>query len=228
MGAIYLVRHGQASYGTADYDRLSELGREQSRIVGETLRRRGVSPAVVVRGDMVRHAQTATEALRSYGDLPAAEKIVVDARWNEYDYSDVAAAHPAGPAGRDTRMTTMSSEKFQDTMDGALLAWLAAGDSGAAGVTWPTFSGRAADALADVAAGLASGQSAVVFTSGGPIAAICARMLGVPGPGFVDLNRVMVNGAITVLITGRRGLRLTAVNEHGHLERPEGGLRTYR
>ncbi|MEI7538018.1 MAG: histidine phosphatase family protein, partial [Comamonadaceae bacterium] len=26
MGTLYLVRHGQASFGAADYDKLSELG----------------------------------------------------------------------------------------------------------------------------------------------------------------------------------------------------------
>jgi broad specificity phosphatase PhoE len=31
MGQIYLVRHGQASFGSANYDQLSELGHEQAR-----------------------------------------------------------------------------------------------------------------------------------------------------------------------------------------------------
>ena len=29
MGILYLVRHGQASFGEADYDRLSPLGHRQ-------------------------------------------------------------------------------------------------------------------------------------------------------------------------------------------------------
>jgi broad specificity phosphatase PhoE len=253
MAAIYLVRHGQASYGTADYDKLSDLGRTQSRIVGAALRQRGVRPAVIVRGDMVRHAETAAEALAAHGDdaptgtTPAdttptdsaptdsaptdgapTDKVVVDDRWNEYDFLDVVAAHADTSDGGRARMGTLSSEQFQDVMDGSLRNWLAAGAGGGASETWAAFDRRVADALADVAAGLASGQSAVVFTSGGPIAAVCARILGLPAAGFISLNRVMVNGAVTVLITGRRGIRLTAMNEHGHLERPEGGLRTYR
>ena len=31
MRLLYLVRHGQASFGKRDYDALSELGHEQSR-----------------------------------------------------------------------------------------------------------------------------------------------------------------------------------------------------
>lgn len=32
MSAVLLVRHGQASFGAADYDQLSPEGEEQSRI----------------------------------------------------------------------------------------------------------------------------------------------------------------------------------------------------
>jgi broad specificity phosphatase PhoE len=41
MGTLYLVRHGQASFGADDYDQLSELGRRQSVRLGEYLRGKG-------------------------------------------------------------------------------------------------------------------------------------------------------------------------------------------
>jgi len=34
MSLVYLVRHAQASFGAQDYDRLSELGRQQARWLG--------------------------------------------------------------------------------------------------------------------------------------------------------------------------------------------------
>lgn len=34
MGTLYLVRHGQASFGADDYDQLSDLGRRQSVRLG--------------------------------------------------------------------------------------------------------------------------------------------------------------------------------------------------
>ena len=37
MAELYLVRHAQASFGTDDYDRLSQLGHRQSRWLGEYL-----------------------------------------------------------------------------------------------------------------------------------------------------------------------------------------------
>ena len=74
-------------------------------------------------------------------------------------------------------------------------------------------------------AGLDSGQDAVVFTSAGVIAAVCAELLGSGAPGLVALNRVAVNGAITKLAAGRSGLALLTFNEHSHLE---GADLTYR
>ena len=50
MSVVLLVRHGQASFGAEDYDRLSALGEEQSRLLGSSLAARGVRPEVVVRG----------------------------------------------------------------------------------------------------------------------------------------------------------------------------------
>ena len=42
MGTLYLVRHGQASFGAADYDNLSELGHRQAVRLGEYWRERGM------------------------------------------------------------------------------------------------------------------------------------------------------------------------------------------
>ena len=44
MSRILLVRHGQASLGAADYDQLSDLGEEQSRILGAALATQGIRP----------------------------------------------------------------------------------------------------------------------------------------------------------------------------------------
>ena len=35
MSELYLVRHGQASFGSSDYDQLSEIGFKQSNVFGE-------------------------------------------------------------------------------------------------------------------------------------------------------------------------------------------------
>ena len=45
MSVLLLVRHGQASWGAADYDVLSDLGHEQSRLLAKVFKEAG-EPAV--------------------------------------------------------------------------------------------------------------------------------------------------------------------------------------
>ena len=58
MGTLYLVRHGQASFGAADYDQLSDLGQRQSQRLGEYFAGKGLQFEAVLTGTLKRHAQT--------------------------------------------------------------------------------------------------------------------------------------------------------------------------
>ena len=60
MTAIYLIRHGQASFGKAEYDCLSELGQKQATHLGASLKARAILFDKVIIGGMQRHQQTAT------------------------------------------------------------------------------------------------------------------------------------------------------------------------
>ena len=83
MTVLLLVRHGQASWGEADYDRLSPRGVEQSRLLGAALAGRAVRPDVVLRGSLRRHRQTADAAIEGAGwEVP----VVEDAGWDEFDH----------------------------------------------------------------------------------------------------------------------------------------------
>lgn len=213
MGAIYLVRHGQASFGAADYDKLSDVGAEQAAVVGEELRRREPRLAHVRCGSMVRQLDTARHA----GFEP-----VQDARWNEYDFTDVLAHATAEPSAAD-------SKAFQGVMDDALLAWVAAGEGdGRAAESWTAFATRVNAALDALVADLARGEDALVFTSGGVIGALTARLIGDQPGRFAALNRVACNAGITKIISGRSGLTLVAFSEHAHFEGARRHLLTFR
>ncbi len=58
MGTLYLVRHGQASFGADDYDQLSELGQRQAERLGRYWAERGLRFDAVLTGTLKRHAQT--------------------------------------------------------------------------------------------------------------------------------------------------------------------------
>lgn len=218
MGAIYLVRHGQASFGADDYDKLSERGFAQAAVVGAELRRRAVDFSQVRTGSLSRQRDTAATALAELGTgLVASE----DPRWNEYDHVDIAAQHAGGVGQEDSRA-------YQAVLDRALTSWIDAGADGPCAETWPAFLDRVRGALADLAAKLGKGEHAVVFTSGGVISTICGALIGAPEIGLLKLNRVTVNAGITKLVSGRGGLTMLSFNEHPHFEGEAAELLTYR
>ncbi|MPY84833.1 MAG: histidine phosphatase family protein [Actinophytocola sp.] len=213
MGAIYLVRHGQASFGSDDYDQLSGLGAEQSTVAGAELRRRGVEFTEVRCGTMARQRDTATSA---------GYDAVVDERWNEYDFIDIVRGH--GPELTDP----LDRRGFQTALDEALLAWIAAEDGSSCAETWTAFTKRVNTAFDELVGRVPKGGSALVFTSGGVIGALAARAIGDQAGAFTALHRVTCNAGITKLVTGRSGTTLLAFNDHAHFEAEHRNLLTYR
>jgi len=207
VGAIHLIRHGQASWGAADYDQLSDLGAKQAAALGESWEAGGFRPTWSVCGSMKRHAQTAVPALDAIdGDL-----YDVDAGWNEYDH--LALARVSDPADRPP-----DAREFQAILDAALASWVGgeAGSEGA-GELFSAFESRVLGAL-DVATERAgSGQHVAVFTSGGPIGLVASHLLVGDASLFITMNRVVINASVTTVIVGRGGRRLLAFNEHTHI-----------
>jgi broad specificity phosphatase PhoE len=80
----------------------------------------------------------------------------------------------------------------------------------------------------DVTCELERGQTALVVSSGGAIAAITAALLGVPPNALIAFNHVSVNTAITQLVVGRGRTTLISSNEHAHVEEVDASLMSYR
>ncbi|MFT4298200.1 MAG: histidine phosphatase family protein [Aeromicrobium sp.] len=207
MGAISLIRHGQASWDSDDYDQLSDLGQRQAGWLGLAWEAGGLRPTWSVAGSLKRHAQTAVGAIDAIdGDL-----YDVDPGWNEYDHlalvnMSAATERPADP------------KEFQALLDGALERWVA-GEVSAGGESFVQFSARVLASLETAVARAGSGQHVAVFTSGGPIAAAASHLLAGDASLFITLNRIVVNASITTVMVGRSGTRLLTFNEHGHIPR---------
>lgn len=217
MGSIHLVRHGQASWGSADYDQLSPLGGEQSAALGTAWEASGWAPTEAVAGGMRRHAQTAISTIDACGQ---GDGYDVDAGWDEYDHLALARAHDPAALSGDAR-------EFQALLNLALSTWIAAdeGDDDAAGESFAQFRARVLGAFDAVVARATSGHRVVVFTSGGPIALVVSHLLAGDHSLFQRLNDVVINASVTTIISGRTGPRLLAFNEHTHLP---GDMVTFR
>jgi broad specificity phosphatase PhoE len=219
MGLVLLVRHGQASFGAADYDVLSETGREQSRVLGRALAAQGVTPAAVVHGAMRRQRDTAVALLEGAGWAVEPE---LDEGWNEFDHVAVVARSAAETAA------SLDRRGFQRLFEEATARWSGGEHDQDYDESWPTFQARVSDALARA---FARDGLTVAVSSGGPIAAVCAALVD-PAAAPEQLprlwnafNTVTVNASVTRILEGSTGRRLLSFNEHAHLPRD---LITYR
>ena len=211
MSVLLLVRHGQASWGEADYDRLSALGEEQSRVLGAALSARGVQPDLVVRGAMLRHRQTTDAAVDGGG---WAAEVVEDAGWDEFDHEQMLELHPSG-VGEGEELTRAA---FQEWFEQATRRWTEGDFADDYDESFDAFCGRVDAALRRTLDRLEPGRTAVVVTSGGPISWVAAALMGAGAEVWSRLNPVTVNASVTKVVVGRRGATLVSFNDHSHLE----------
>jgi hypothetical protein len=124
VGVLLLVRHGQGSMGTADYDQLSELGHRQARAAGARLVRADLSISQVWCGGLARQQETARAVLAEL-DRPLRD-LRTDVRLDEYDPLGVLGGDIAGDPF--AAATTPSSRRaLQTTLDEALGRWIRGG-----------------------------------------------------------------------------------------------------
>jgi broad specificity phosphatase PhoE len=237
MAQLLLVRHGQASFGARNYDALSELGHEQSRVLGAALASRGAVPDLVVRGELRRHEETAAGVVEGLG---VAVPVEVDADWDEFDFQHVVEVHKPLYRNRammkaDLARSLRPRHAFQEVFEAATKRWTSGEFDSEYLEPFPAFRGRIDAALRRAVERLESGGTVLVVSSGGPIGmAVASLLVREPAmtaasvvPLWAALNRTAVNTGVTKVLAGRRGLSLSTYNEHAHLE-PDHRLVTYR
>lgn len=216
MALVFLVRHAQASFGSADYDRLSELGRQQSRWLGEYFAQRGTRFARVVAGTLKRQQQTAQEMLGVLGVDPA--MIQTHAGLDEYQGAPVYAAFTGGA---DPVVQQKADYRgYWQTFRQALQAW---SEDKLVGVpeTWNGFAQRVRVALIDSTAGLARDDVVLVVSSGGSISRILVDITGARAQTAIEMNLQFRNTGFCEMIANGDQLRVTSFNNIPHLERSD-------
>ena len=220
MGVLLLVRHGQASLGTADYDRLSDIGRRQAQVTADRLAGTDLVIDRVVSGGLTRQRDTAQAVLDALG-WPAS-RLRIDERLDEYDHVEVMARHTTEVTFSTATADGEVGRALQSTLEEAIGRWI----SGEAGYT-ESHSVFIERVLAAVGHLVGEPGGTVAVTSGGVIAAFCAQALGLPEERWPSLARLLVNASITKVISGHTGTSLVTFNDHAHLE-AERTLITYR
>ena len=214
MGHVYLVRHGQASFGAADYDNLSELGQRQSVRLGHYFAEKGLQFEAVLTGTLKRQVQTWAGIAQGagYGHTPLAWPGL-----NEYDSEAVIKSiHPTPLAKADT--PEMYRHHFRLLRDG-LTQWMN-------GVVSPHGMPSYQDFVRGVSSALDHIRkqhtgNVLIVSSGGPISTAVGHILGTSPETTIELNLRIRNSSVTELAFTPKRHMLVTYNTLPHLDAPE-------
>lgn len=209
MAEFYLVRHAQASFGAANYDKLSELGHEQSEELGRALKAQGVAPDAFWIGSLTRHRETLEGILRGMGTTATPQ---VHAGFDEFDFTDLLnAKYAAGDAPEN--MHTERKSHFRTLRD-TVLEW-ERGEIPDPPETWEAFMARTDAAMR--AAMDPEARQVLAVSSGGAMGAIIARALDC-GPGQqIKLQLQTKNCSVTRFVYSAKSCYLHGFNETPHI-----------
>ena len=236
MSEIYLVRHGQASFGEENYDRLSSLGVRQAQCLAKHLAKVGKSFDGVYYGEMERQQNTAREFINHYSSkgLTVIAPLVSKA-FNEYDSFTVWQAlipemlEDEPSIAKDLDKIPGDQKAFQRVFAPLMTRWIE-GKYKADGIPrWDDFTRRVKQGIEELTARHGANKRLVVFTSGGPIAVAVQVVLGLSDKKALEISWQLLNASITRIKYNSRGMMLAGFNEVTHLElEGDKGLITYR
>lgn len=216
MALIFLVRHAQASFGTHDYDRLSELGLQQSRWLGEYFSERGVRFSRVMAGSLKRQQQTAFELLAAMGQ--PADGVVTHPGLNEYAGDTLYSSFTGG---KDPVIHQKADYRgYWQTFRQAMQAW-SEDRLPQMPETWAAFAQRMRTALSEAANDMGRDDAVLVVSSGGAIGRVLADISGANAQSAIEFNLQFRNTGFCELIASTDRLRITSFNNIPHLERSD-------
>jgi broad specificity phosphatase PhoE len=232
MSVLYLIRHGQASFGTDNYDQLSAVGREQSAILGSYFAALGEPIHRIYTGNLER--QRATAQLVADALAPDSPPLSIEPAFDEYESESIlhtfaASLSPAQLEEAGWPGLRTDRRRFQFFLERAARAWVDAQIAADAMLPWRSFHGRIVAAVERIMREEGRGKTLLVSTSGGVIGTIVAHVLGLANHLGIELNWAVHNASITRLIYNADKISLSMFNGLPHLDQ-EGRrhLITYR
>ena len=214
MGTLYLVRHGQASFGADDYDMLSPMGQQQSLRLGEYFKHKGITFDAAFTGTLKRQCQT-------FAGISKGMRVELKATpWtglNEYNGEAVIATiHP------EKLPKPNSPELYRNhfrLLKKGLVQWMA-------GVTSPKGMPSYVDFVAGVTTALDHIRTnhegnVLLVSSGGPIATAVGHVLGTSPQTTIELNLRIRNASVTEFAFTPKRHMLVTYNTLPHLDAPE-------
>jgi broad specificity phosphatase PhoE len=236
MSEIYLIRHGQASFGEDNYDKLSPIGIRQAEVLARRLAKSAKIFDAVYTGELERQQKTAHAFIRHYAARNHfAPEPDVSAAFNEYDSFTIwetllpeMLKENSGLA-KDLERLPGDRKVFQRIFSQLMVRWTR-GEYASPGIPrWDDFVNNVKKGLDDLITRHGAKKKIAVFTSGGPISVSVRMALDLSSPKTLEIAWQLMNASITRIKYNSRGIALAGFNDvtHLELERDE-SLLTYR
>jgi broad specificity phosphatase PhoE len=218
-----MIRHGQASFASANYDRLSDLGRRQATVVGQHFATIGLRFDAIFSGSMERQSLTAQLACAEIsGQQPS---IQADTAFNEYDADGLFVAYLPRVLREDAELRERHEEiyksrrLFQQAFQHVTRCWLEGiPPENCQLEPWESFRTRVRDGLDRLNEAHGKDGRVAVFTSGGVIAVGVASALELSPSNTLHVNWGIYNASVTEIKFRRSGPYLMGFNNITHLQ----------
>lgn len=225
MGRLHLIRHGQASFGAENYDSLSDLGRNQAKILGESLARHDRVFNAIYQGTLQRQTQTAREIIDciSINGYPIPRVITLEAL-NEYDALTVWNTHLAGVIKENPLMQKeldhikTDPKAFQRLFEHVTHRWISGKHDRDSAPRWKDFKIRVKKGLLTILDSHGQGSEIAVVTSAGTISVVMQHALGLSDKKTLELSWQILNSSVTRIRYNGDSITLSGFNDISHLE----------
>ena len=223
MTEIYLIRHGQASFGQPAYDCLSPLGERQAEFLGQYFHNHGIHFDAIYSGALRRQVQTASIALKQMNGYGTPD-ITIDADFNEFDHSDqlMNRLHTVIKENPDLSEQMKSIHTHHGAIsrifDIAEKVDMLPADQTEREAQARQFRQRIKRAIDKLVRNVGTNKKVAVFTSGGPTAVALRQTLDTSREQTIRLSWELRNTSITVLRYEQERLWLVLFNCVAHLE----------
>ncbi|GAB3281585.1 histidine phosphatase family protein [Parahaliea aestuarii] len=221
MATLYLIRHGQASFGADDYDKLSDLGCRQATAMGRYLADHGIHLDAAYSGDLLRQRETAQLALASQpGEVP----YHIDPRFNEVRNDEQVEHLVPELVKSNVRLKALmdrglsESKDYQKVIEAVFNHWVSPDCQHPGIQSWADYSSGVRDAIAELMREQGAGKTVAVFTSGGTIATAVAQVLGLGGEHTYRFYEPIFNCSVTQLFYSGDKVSLSYFNDRSFLQ----------
>jgi broad specificity phosphatase PhoE len=239
MGRLLLIRHAQASFLSQNYDKLSDLGEKQARLLGEYWARRNTGFDRAWTGPCVRHKDTARLARDAcvHAGLQFPEPVVAT-EFDEYQGDEVLQRSLPYLLESSDKIRELhgafeksdgSHERFktfQKMFEAVIGMWVDGKISSDGVESWTEFSVRVNQGLTRFLSAGGHGERVVIFTSGGPIALAVQRALQLTPQNTLQVSWMSQNCSVSEFLFSKGRFTLSTSNSFPHLD--DSSLQTYR